>query len=91
MIPNHLSIPQARALLHDLANQHGIQDLHDIANALYRRNIKGKRAPVTSTKVTPALVADIRSHVRQHPNDSNQKIANLFNVNPGRITDALMD
>jgi len=86
---NHISIPDARDLLRELADKHGISELRTLANLMYRRKHKAMRAPNTSQTVTPHLNADIRRFHRQNPVASNQDIANHFGVNPGRISEAL--
>ena len=88
-IPNHLSIPEARDLLRELAKERDMPELASIANAMYRRSHKGSRAPIRSRAVTPIVQARIRRYAQAHPSYSNQEIANTFNVNPGRVSEAL--
>ena len=42
-----------------------------------------------SATMTPELADEIRRYAIGHPNLSNQRIANHFNVNPGRVSEAL--
>lgn len=88
---NHKSIPEVRKRLKEIADETGIEELKDLADQMHRRNLKGARAPVTSQKMTPELAAEIRDYLRENPHASSQNVADHFNVNPGRITDALED
>ncbi|MBF0247587.1 MAG: hypothetical protein HQL36_05880 [Alphaproteobacteria bacterium] len=89
LLPNRMTIPVIRDRLRELAEEHDIEELRDLANHMYRQNIKGRRAPVTSAPSTPQLRRDIRAYARLHPNASNQEIGNFFGVNPGRVSEAL--
>lgn len=86
---NYMSIPDVRNRLREIADETGIDELRVIANRMYRRNHKGRRAPVTSQTVTPQLRNDIRAYMRKNPTASNQQAATHFGVNPGRISEAL--
>lgn len=86
---NHKSIPEVRKRLKEIAEETGLEELKDLADQMHRRNLKGTRAPITSQKMTPELAGKIRDYLDDNPHASNQIIADYFNVNPGRITDAL--
>ncbi|MBL4692095.1 MAG: hypothetical protein JKY92_02055 [Magnetovibrio sp.] len=86
---NHMSIPDVRARLKELAVEHGIEELSDLADQMYRRKLKAQRAPVTSQRMTLSLAAEIREYIDNSPTASNQQIADHFTVNPGRVSDAL--
>ena len=49
-----MSIPEVRARLRELAEEHGIEELNELADAMYRRS-PAKRAPNRSPKLTPEL------------------------------------
>lgn len=48
-----------------------------------------KRAAVTSVPFTPALAAQIRAYATANPSLSQTSIGFKFNVNPGRVSQAL--
>lgn len=91
----HLPIPIIREQLNEIAADLRLAGVHDYADrieflsAAAVRRSPVKRAPVTSTPMTPALARTIRSHSARHPKQSHQDIAALFNVNPGRVSQAL--
>lgn len=87
-IPNKRSIPQIRERLRELAQQHGIPELNDLADETYR-NQPAKRAKRRSPKLTPAMAAQIRQYRRSNPNAHQQDIAEHFGVNHGRVSEAL--
>ena len=82
------NIPQIRARLRVLADKHGIDELHDLADDTYR-NPPVTRAKRKSAKFTPALAAKIRKYQKKNSNLHQRDIAHKFNVNPGRVSDAL--
>ena len=88
MSANKRTIPQIRNRLREIADQNGIPEIHDLVDEMYRR-APARRAPVTSQRFTPALAAEIRREAREHPEMSEQELGNRFEVNPGRISDAL--
>lgn len=88
MAKNILSIPQVRDRLRELADEHGIEELHDLADQMYRKSAK-KRAPIRSPKLTPQMAADIRQYAADHPDAHQQDIAEHFGVNHGRVSEAL--
>ncbi|MCA1654485.1 MAG: hypothetical protein LC656_10035 [Sphingomonadales bacterium] len=45
MAKNKLGIPGVRDRLRELADEHGIDELHDLADQMYRKSAK-KRAPI---------------------------------------------
>jgi chromosome condensin MukBEF complex kleisin-like MukF subunit len=88
MVKNILSIPQIRDRLRELAAEHGIEELNDLANQMYRKSAK-KRAPIRSQKLTPQMAVDIRKYAADNPDAHQQDIAELFMVNHGRVSEAL--
>jgi hypothetical protein len=85
---NYVSIPDARARLRELADVHDIDELREIADAMYRRTAT-RRAQVRSPKVTPEMAEEIRQYAATHPDVHQQDIANHFGVNVGRVSEAL--
>lgn len=86
---NYISIPEARDELRRIAEDTGDERLKRLANLMYRRNHKGKRAPRTSNTITHQMREEIRSFLRSKPDASNQEVANYFGVNIGRVSEAL--
>jgi len=93
------NIPKARELLHDLADALQSSDppdpydagrtLRTITNTLLTREKPTRKAPVKNREMTAKLAREIRAHAKGHPKASHQQIANVFNVNPGRVSEAL--
>ena len=88
MAKNNMSIPAARERLRELADEHGIDELRDIADQMYRKTGK-KRAPKRSPKLTAKQRAEIRQYKADHPDAHQQDIAEIFGVNHGRVSEAL--
>jgi len=80
--------PQIRARLRELADEHGLDELHDLADDTYR-NPPVSRAKRKSAKFTAALAAKIRKYHKKHPRLHQRDIGHKFNVNPGRVSEAL--
>jgi len=51
--------------------------------------MKNGRRPNASTPMTPQLRRAIRIYFARNPEATQQEIANLFNVNSGRVNEAL--
>ncbi len=85
---NKRSIPKIRMRLRELADKHGIPELYDLANETYR-NPPIKRASNQSARLTSSLAAEIRAYVTRNPNLHQRAVAERFNVNPGRVSEAL--
>jgi hypothetical protein len=62
-------------------------ELFELAAEIKRRS--GTRAPAASTKVTPELYEEIREYAEANPTMSHQDIAVIFNVNHGRVSEAI--
>jgi hypothetical protein len=90
MAKDKLSIPEVRTRLRELAEEHDIDELRELANELYRSSAI-KRAPRRSPKLTPVLASEIRRYAKRHPGAHQQDIANHFGVNHGRVSEALND
>lgn len=83
-----MSIPEVRRRLRELAEEHGIDELSELADAMYRRS-PAKRAPNRSPKLTPEMAQEIREYAADHPTAHNQDIAEQFEVNIGRVSESL--
>lgn len=88
MAANKRTVPQVRSRLRELADEHGIDELHDLADELYR-NPAVARAKPRSAQLTPELAEKIRKYVAKHPTLHQRDVAHHFNVNPGRVSEAL--
>jgi hypothetical protein len=62
-------------------------ELFELADEIKRRS--GPRAPAASTKVTPELYEEIREFAEANPTTAHQDIAVIFNVNHGRVSEAI--
>jgi hypothetical protein len=62
-------------------------DLLELAAEIKRRS--GPRAPASSTPVTPELYEEIKEYAEANPGMSHQDIAVVFNVNHGRVSEAI--
>jgi phenylacetate-coenzyme A ligase PaaK-like adenylate-forming protein len=88
MASNKRSIPEIRTRLRQIADEHGIEELHDLADETYR-NSPVKRAANRSAPLTPELAEEIRNYVAKRPSLHQRDVAQRFNVNPGRVSEAL--
>lgn len=88
MAKNISGIPAVRDRLRELADEHGLEELRDLADQMYRRTAR-KRAPIRSPKLTPALAQQIRQYAASNPGAHQQDIAQKFGVNHGRVSEAL--
>jgi len=88
MIRNKRTIPEIRNRLRELADEHGIDELHDLADETYRQSPL-RRAKRKSASLTPKLAEKIRKFVNKNPNLHQRDVAQKFNVNPGRVSEAI--
>ena len=83
-----MTIPEIRERLLQLADEHDIGELRHLARNLRRRPAV-RKADTQSQPMTPLLAMAIRTYVYRHPEKTQAAIAAAFNVNPGRISEAL--
>lgn len=88
MAKNKLGIPAVRDRLRELAEEHGIDELHELADQMYRKSTK-KRAATRSPKLTAEMAQKIREFAAANPDAHQQDIAERFGVNHGRVSEAL--
>ena len=89
-------IATARAILHEVKErlfadgnqQDGMAVSVAIAH-MYRRKHRDCRAPASSATITPELRAEIRAYAEANPQVSLTRIAERFQVNSGRVSEAL--
>jgi len=67
-----------------------LSNLHEMGLTIYKKKVakNGRRATV-SQPLTPKLALDIVEYFYAHPDATQQEIANVFNVNIGRVNEAL--
>jgi hypothetical protein len=62
-------------------------ELFELAAEIKRRS--GPRAPASSTPMTPELAEEIKEYAEANPGMPYQDIAVVFNVNLGRVSEAI--
>jgi len=91
MTTERLSIPELRTELLRLADNEGAaiaDELRALVAASFRKPAV-RKAPRKLPRLTPELAASIRDYAAAAPAASQLEIANRFNVNPGRVSEAL--
>lgn len=83
-----MTIPEVREELVQLAEEHGIPRLKELADALHRSPPVGRATPTSQPK-TPELGEKIRAYKKAHPHLKQREIAQVFNVDGGRVSEAL--
>lgn len=81
-------IPEIRARLYELAVIHSIPELADLADDT-KRNPPIRRAKSTRRKLTPPVAVKVRAYAKAHPNMAMRDIGLVFNLDQGRISEAL--
>lgn len=84
-----LTIPEIRTRLHELAAETGIAELHELAEET-RRRPPLRVARARSRSIDPMLRQAIVAYALAHPDAHAQDIAEAFNVNHGRVSEALI-
>lgn len=83
-----MSIPAAADRLRELAGIHGLPELSEIADGL-RRRPPTRKAPRSSVPMTAELAVEIRAYAKARPGLTQAAIGRVFNVNPGRVSEAI--
>ena len=83
-----MRLPEVATRLRELATELGDRELNKLADEIGRRP-RGKRAPLTSVPMTDELRGQIRAMKEAEPDLSQAEIGRRFNVNPGRVSEAL--
>ena len=85
-------IPLARSILREALSLDDADAMREKINSaldvMYRVHIK-RRSANESTPMSRELAADIRAYHRAHPDFSAVRIGEHFNVNPGRVSEAI--
>lgn len=83
-----MKLPEVAARLRELAVSLPCPELNELADEIARRPA-GTRAPVKSARMTAKLKADIIAFAAANPGMAQTEIGAHFNVNPGRVSEAL--
>lgn len=93
------NIPFARECLQDLVAElrsssppdpvDAASIIDQIVSDYMVRDSHKPRTPNKSVKMTAKLAAQIRAYAKRNPHVPAQHIANLFKVNPGRVSEAI--
>lgn len=72
--------------------QDALQRLEANGLTIYKKKVfKNGKRPVASRAVTPEINEAIRAYFTAYPKATQQHIANVFNVNIGRVNEALSE
>ena len=84
-----LTIPQIRDRLNELAEQQAdiAREIQRLTTQMYRRT--SKRTAVKSRRITQEVRNSVRATHTAHPSLSHQEIADIHNINPGRVSEIL--
>lgn len=82
-----MRLPDVAAELHKLAEDFSIPRLHELANEIKRR--PSTRSPNHSDPITDELREQIRQTALLSPELSQFQIAEMYNVNQGRVSEIL--
>lgn len=83
-----MRVPDVRDRLRELACEHGIEELYQLADELVRRQ-HGRRAPVESATVTEELATAVRAYRAAFPEMSMHRVGLVFQLNQGRVSEIL--
>jgi hypothetical protein len=83
-----MRLPEVASRLRALAIELGCDELNELADEIGRRSPR-QRAPISSAPMTDALRAQIRAVKAAEPDLSQAEIGRRFNLNPGRVSEAL--
>ena len=83
-----MRIPDIRKRLEEIADETGIAELKTLSKHLTRRGAQ-RVAPVKSVPVDDAKRDEIRQFAMNNSAMSQAEIGRVFNVNPGRVSEAL--
>jgi hypothetical protein len=83
-----MRIPEIRIRLHEIADERGIPELAELAEATKRR-YHGRAAGTVSAPVTDALAEAVRAYCAAYPEMPEHRVCILFNLNQGRVSEIL--
>ena len=82
------AIPEIRARLHQLAVEHGIPELAQLAEET-KRQYHGRRASPRARPVDKAVAARVQRFARMNPNMPQREIGRRFRIDGGRVSEIL--
>jgi hypothetical protein len=87
-------IPEARRLLQFVLDNCEVDNrarhiIHRCIPMMIRDSYKPKKAKPEAQSMTPELMSAIQKYVAQNPEEQTKNVAEMFNVNPGRVSEAL--
>lgn len=83
-----MTIPEIRDRLHALADEHGIAELHDLAEETRRRSPL-RRARARWPRLTDAQKAMVRATFDARPDLGVRDLANIYRTSIGRVSEAI--
>jgi hypothetical protein len=83
-----MKLPEIRARLEELADEHNLPELRTLASET-RRRYHGRKAPPVSKPITPSLEHGIRTYAQAFPDMAMHEIARVFGTNQGRVSEIL--
>jgi hypothetical protein len=82
------TIPEIRARMHELADEHGIPELHDLAEETRRRSPL-RRAKPRWPRLTDEVKQQVREMFAARPELGVRELADHFRTSIGRISEAV--
>lgn len=82
------TIPEIRERLLELAEEHDLPELADLAEET-RRRFHGRQARRKAFAITPELKAEVRAYARSHPDIHLRKIGQRYKIDQGRVSEIL--
>lgn len=83
-----MKIPEIRDRLHELADEHGIPELHELAEETRRRRPL-RRAPARWPRLNDDQKSAVREMFSANPRMGVRDLADRFNTSIGRISEAI--
>jgi hypothetical protein len=83
-----MRIPEIRDRLHELAEEHGIPELHDLADETRRRSPL-RRVRARWPRLTASQQEAVRAMFETQPGMGVKDIADRFNTSVGRVSEAI--
>ncbi len=82
-----MRLPDIQRRLREIATEAGLPELRFLADEMRRR--PSQKAPISSEPMTDELRDAIRAFARRHQHMTQVDIGRHFNVNQGRVSEAL--
>ena len=82
------TIPQIRERLFQLADEHNIPELAELAEQT-RRRFNGRKAKARAPKIDDLMASRVRVYAYRNREKSLVEIGRVFNINQGRVSEIL--